>query len=72
SDPRGNLVLMTAFGEINWQPTQTKEGDQCNEEQTVHPLLVYSEMLREHDERAHEAARKLFKEQILPLWSSTT
>ncbi|MBW2736813.1 MAG: hypothetical protein JRH20_30885, partial [Deltaproteobacteria bacterium] len=39
SDPRGNLVLMTAFGEINWQPTQTTEGDQCNEEQTVHPLL---------------------------------
>ena len=58
SDPHGNLVLMDAFGEINWQP----------EQETVHPLLVYSEMLRENAERASEAAQELFAARIQPLW----
>jgi hypothetical protein len=57
SDPHGNLVLMDAFGEINWQP------------ETVHPLLVYSEMLRENNERASEAAREVFATRILSRWS---
>ena len=61
SDPRGNLVLMNAFGEINWQVDQ----------QTVHPLLVYSEMLREKSERAHEAAQEVFDKHVQPLWSNT-
>jgi len=60
SDPRGNLVLMNAFGEINWQVDQ----------QTVHPLLVYSEMLREKSERAHEAAQEVFDKHVQPLWSN--
>jgi hypothetical protein len=59
SDPQGNLVLMDAFGEINWQVQQ----------ETVHPLLVYSEMLRENSERASEAAQELFTARIQPLWS---
>ena len=58
SDPQGNLVLMDAFGEINWQA----------EQETVHPLLVYSEMLRENSERASEAAQELFTARIQPLW----
>ena len=57
-DPSGNLVVMDAFGTINWQG----EGD------TVHPLLVYSEMLHEGSERAREAARELFDTQLAPRW----
>jgi hypothetical protein len=60
SDPRGNLVFMDAFGDINWQPQRD----------TVHPLLVYSEMLREGDERAREAAEEVFETLIRPTWVS--
>ena len=60
SDPRGNLVIMDAFGAINWQPGRD----------TVHPLLVYSEMLRDGDERAREAAELLFDEHIRPTWEA--
>lgn len=56
-DPRGNLVVMNAFGAINWESGRT-----------VHPLLVYSELLREGDERAREAAEVLFDEHIRPKW----
>ncbi len=62
SDPRGNLVLMDAFGEINWKA----EGE------TVHPLLVYSEMLRENSERANEAAQEIFEKYLQPLWGNET
>ena len=58
SDPRGNLVMMDAFGEINWQDTSA----------TVHPLLAYSEMLSEGTERAREAAQELFAKLIQPIW----
>ena len=58
SDPNGNLVLMDAFGPINWH----YEGD------TVHPLLVYSEMLNEGSERAREAAQHLHDEYLAPRW----
>jgi len=57
-DPSGNLVLMDAFGTLNWQP----------ERRTVHPLLVYSEILREGTERAREAAQELYEEHLLPTW----
>lgn len=60
TDPRGNLVVMDAFGDLNWQP----------ERETVHPLLVYSEMLREGEERAREAAEELFEELIRPTWGT--
>jgi hypothetical protein len=53
---------MNVFGEINWQAGQ----------EIVHPLLVYSEMLRERSERANEAARELFERHIQPLWSNAT
>ncbi len=59
-DPRGNLVVMNAFGTINWQPKRN----------TVHPLLVYSEMLRDGDERAREAAEMLFDKHIRPTWET--
>jgi hypothetical protein len=58
SDPGGNLVLMDAFGSINWQ----------TERDTVHPLLVYSEMLREGSERAREAAQEVYDRHLSPLW----
>jgi hypothetical protein len=57
SDPRGNLILMNAFGTINWE-----------REATVHPLLVYSEMLAEGNERAREAAREVFERHVQPIW----
>jgi hypothetical protein len=60
SDPRGNLVIMDAFGAINWQP----DGE------TVHPLLVYSEMLRDGDERAREAAEMVFESHIRKSWEA--
>ena len=59
-DPTGNLVIMDAFGTINWQAP----------DDTVHPLLVYSEMLQERDERAREAAQELFEQHIRPGWES--
>jgi hypothetical protein len=59
-DPHGNLVVMDAFGAINWQP----------DSDTVHPLLVYSEMLRSGDERARDAAEGVFDELIRPAWST--
>lgn len=62
TDPHGNLVVMDAFGSLNWRP----------ETETVHPLLVYSEMLREGDERAREAAEELFEEVIRPTWGQTS
>jgi hypothetical protein len=57
-DPLGNLLILNTFGEINSAPRTD----------TVHPLLVYSEMLNEDDERAREAAQILFEEQIAPAW----
>ena len=57
-DPHGNLVVMDAFGTINWQPNS----------ETVHPLLVYSEMLRSGDERARDAAEGIFDQLIRPTW----
>jgi hypothetical protein len=62
SAPQGNVILMDAFGEINWPAGQ----------QTVHPLLVYSEMLRENSERASEGAHELFEKQLQSYWSGTT
>jgi hypothetical protein len=57
-DPHGNLALLDAFGEINWEGPG----------ETVHPLLIYSEMLSEGSERALEAARGLYESHIAPLW----
>lgn len=57
--PRGNLVFLNAFGPINWE----FEGE------TVHPLLVYSEMLNEGGERAAEAAQIVFEQHIEPRWA---
>lgn len=57
-DPRGNLILMDAFGTLNWEP----------ETDTAHPLLVYSEMLNEGTERAREAAAELYAEHLQPVW----
>lgn len=51
SDPHGNLLVLRAPGKLHWD-TGTE---------TVHPLLVYSEMLDEGSERAREAARILLK-----------
>lgn len=59
SDPNGNLIVMNAFGSINWHP----------ESETVHPLLVYSEMLSEGSERAREAAQALHDRYLAPIWS---
>ena len=59
-DPDGNFVLMKAFGTINWEAP----------DKTVHPLLVYSEMLQERSERAREAAQELFEQHIRPAWES--
>ena len=59
-DPNGNLIVMDSFGTINWPP----------DTDTVHPLLVYSEMLRDGDERAREAAEGLFEKHIRPAWTS--
>lgn len=53
-DPTGNLVIMDAFGTVNWTPNRD----------TVHPLLVYSEMLSEGSERAREAAREVFEKHL--------
>ncbi len=58
-DPDGNLLVMQAFGSINWDP----------ERETVHPLLVYSEMLSDGSERALEAAHELRERYLTPLWS---
>jgi hypothetical protein len=60
TDPRGNLILMNAFGTLNWE----RQGD------TVHPLLVYSEMLAEGSERAHEAANEVFEQHVQPIWEN--
>ncbi|HUH06129.1 MAG TPA: type IV toxin-antitoxin system AbiEi family antitoxin [Kofleriaceae bacterium] len=60
SDPRGNLVLMNAFGSLNWAPDRD----------TVHPLLVYAEMLNEAGERAREAAKELYDEHLAPIWQA--
>ena len=57
-DPDGNLLIMHTFGSINWSP----------ERETVHPLLVYSEMLSEGSERAQEAAQALHDRYLAPLW----
>jgi hypothetical protein len=57
-DPDGNLLIMHTFGTINWSP----------ERETVHPLLVYSEMLSEGSERAREAAQALHDRYLAPLW----
>ena len=57
-DPDGNLLIMGTFGSINWS----------SERETVHPLLVYSEMLSDGSERAHEAAQALHDRYLLPLW----
>lgn len=51
SDPHGNLLVLRAPGKLNWD-TGTE---------TVHPLLVYSEMLDEGGERVREAARILLE-----------
>jgi hypothetical protein len=56
-DANGNLIVMGAFGQINWQ----------EDTETVHPLLVYSEMLHDGSERAREAAEDLYTRQIAPL-----
>jgi hypothetical protein len=58
-DHRGNLVLMEAFGSINWQTGRD----------TVHPLLVYSEMLHEGSERGREAAQELYDRHLAPHWA---
>lgn len=60
TDPAGNLVFLDAFGDINWHWKEDAE--------TVHPLLVYSEMRRERDERAREAAERLLEEILQPMW----
>jgi hypothetical protein len=57
-DTDGNLLMMHTFGSINWSP----------ERDTVHPLLVYSEMLSEGSERAQEAAQALYDRYLAPLW----
>ena len=57
-DPNGNLILMDAFGSINWRTRKD----------TVHPLLAYSEMLHEGDERAREAAQELYDQHLAPYW----
>lgn len=58
ADPRGNLLVMSAFGLINW--------DEAGE--TAHPLLVYSEVLSEGSERAREAAQEVHDRYLMPLW----
>lgn len=60
-DPGGNLVLMDAFGTLNWKA----QGD------TAHPLLVYAEMLAEGSERAREAAQEVFERYVAPNWEET-
>jgi hypothetical protein len=59
-DPDGNLLIIKAFGTINWSP----------ERETVHPLLVYSEMLSEGSERGREAAQTLHDRYLAPLWQA--
>ena len=59
ADPQGNLIVMRAFGRINWPP----------ERETVHPLLVYSELLTDGSERAREAAQELHERYLAPLWN---
>jgi hypothetical protein len=54
SDPHGNLLVLRAPGKLNWDPGM----------ETVHPLLVYSEMLDEGSERAREAARILLENHL--------
>ena len=61
-DPHGNLVVMDAFGTITWQPNN----------ETVHPLVVYSELLRSGDERARDAAEGIFDQLIRPTWDTAT
>ncbi len=61
-DPRGNLVIMDAFGTLNWTTNRD----------TVHPLLVYSEMLSEGSERAREAAREVFEEHLEGIGSTSS
>lgn len=51
SDPQGNLLVLRAPGKLNWDAGT----------ETVHPLLVYSEMLDEGSERVREAARILLE-----------
>lgn len=52
---------MRSFGELNWQPAHGGT--------TVHPLLAYSELLMDEDERAREAAADLFDAVIRPEWT---
>jgi hypothetical protein len=61
-DTRGNLVLMDAFGSINWKPGTN----------TVHPLLVYSELLHASSERAREAAQEVYDTHLAPAWDGAS
>lgn len=56
----GNLIVMSSFGELNWHEEYGGT--------TVDPLLVYSELLVDDDERAREAAADLFEELIRKAW----
>jgi hypothetical protein len=59
-DPTGNLAVLRAPGRIQWAT-----GTDC-----VHPLLAYSEMLTEDNERAREAARILYDSHLSRLEKS--
>jgi hypothetical protein len=59
-DPGGNLILLGAFGEVNWK----------EDTDTVHPLLVYSEMMVSGDDRAREAAAMIMDQRIRPTWEA--
>jgi hypothetical protein len=61
ADPHGNLIVLRAFGDLNWPPNS----------KLVHPLLVYSEMLIDKDDRASEAAREVFEKHVESRWSAS-
>jgi hypothetical protein len=60
ADTDGSLLIMNTFGSMNWSPGR----------ETVHPSLVYSEMLSEVSERGREAAQAIHERYLAPLWQT--
>ena len=53
----GPLLVLRTFGALAERGAAPK---------TVHPLLVYAELLADPDPRAHEAADRIRREWVLP------
>jgi hypothetical protein len=57
-DPAGNIEVLEGF----WKPTK-----QTNYEETVHPLLVYADLIATNDQRNINAAKIIYEQHIIRL-----